>query len=112
MNKEKQDQIFEILHNKVQPRLLRSYEINLELISDLKKTDVEIEKEGIYVQASGRVSTIPQIMRLKEKCENYLYNAKSALRDLSCIFEPLFGKKFNEARYDKVHAWAKNIKAL
>lgn len=107
LSKEKRDKIFEILHENVQPRLLRSYEINKELLSDLKKIDEEIAKEGVHIQASGRVTTVPQIMKLRERCENYLYNAKSALRDLSCIFEPLFGKKFNEARYDTIYSWAK-----
>jgi len=107
LSKEKREKIFEILHGNIRPRLLQSYEINQELLSDLKKIDEEIEKEGVHIQASGRVTTIPQIMKLKERCENYLYNAKSALRDLSGIFEPLFRKKFNEARYDKVHIWAK-----
>jgi len=108
IGKELREDIFGIFHQKIQPRLLQCYELKENLLSELTKIGNEFKKEGIQTQSSGRVATVPQVMRLSENCENYLYNAKSSLRDLACIFEPLFGKKFTEARYDKIYKWSKS----
>jgi len=107
ISKKQREDIFGVFHQKVQPRLLQCYELKENLLSELTKIGDEFKKEGIQTQSSGRIATVPQVMRLSENCENYLYNAKSSLRDLACIFEPLFGKKFTEARYDKIYEWSK-----
>jgi len=107
ISEKQREDVFGVFHQKVQPRLLQCYEIKENLLSELTKIGDEFKKEGIHTQASGRVATVPQVMRLSENCENYLYNAKSSLRDLAYIFEPLFGKKFTEARYDKIYKWSK-----
>jgi hypothetical protein len=108
ISKEQREEIFGVFNQKVQPRLLRCYELKENLLSELTKIGDEFKKEGIHIQSSGRFITVPQVMGLSENCENYLYNAKSYLRDLTCIFEPLFGKKFKAARYDKIYEWSKS----
>ena len=85
---------------------MQCYELKEKLLSSLATIDEEFTHKGLQTQSSGRVATVPQVMKLQEDCETYLYNAKSALRDIAGIFEPLFGEKFTEARYDKIHKWA------
>jgi len=101
--KEKQrEDVFGIYHQKVQPHLLQCYELKEKMLSSLTTIDEEFSHKGLQTQSSGRVATVPQVMKLQEDCETYLYNAKSALRDIAGIFDPLFGEKFTEARYDKI----------
>jgi hypothetical protein len=107
LTKEQRDETLKIYFEKVQPRLLRCYELKESLYSELSKIGEDFNREGIRTQSSGRVATVPQVMNLSETCENYLYNAKSCLRDLACIFEPLFKQAFTEARYDKIYEWSK-----
>jgi len=108
ISEKQREDIFGIFHQKIQPRLLQCYELKENLLSELTKIGDEFKKERVSTQSFGRVATVPQVMRLSENCENYLYNAKSFLRDLARIFEPLFGKKFTEARYDKIYEWSKS----
>lgn len=107
LNEKQRDDIFGIYHQKVQPRLLQCYDLKENLFAELSKIDEEIIEKGILTQSFGRVATVPQVMKLSENCENYLYNAKSALRDIAGIFEPLFEQSFTEARYDKIYKWSK-----
>jgi hypothetical protein len=67
----------------------------------------EVSANGLRTQSHDRVVDVPQIMRLRERSETYLYNAKLALRDLSDTFCILFGKKFGHSNYEKIHNWAK-----
>jgi hypothetical protein len=107
LSEKQRDETLKIYFEKVQPRLLRCYELKENLLSELSEIGGKFNKEGILTQSSGRVATVPQVMNLSETCENYLYNAKSFLRDLASIFEPLFGETFTEARYDKIYEWSK-----
>ena len=106
LNEKQREDVFGIYHQKVQPRLLQCYELKEKLLSSLTTIDEEFSHKGLQTQSSGRVATVPQVMKLQEDCETYLYNAKSALRDIAGIFDPLFGEKFTEARFDKIHKWA------
>ena len=105
ISKKKREDVFGIYHQKVQPRLLQCYELKEKLLSSLTTIDEEFNNKGLQTQSSGRVATVPQVMKLQEDCETYLYNVKSALRDIAGIFDLLFGEKFTEARYDKIHKW-------
>src|SRR5690606_9601225 len=58
------------------------------------------------IQSHGRVVEAPYLIRLEQRVEQFLYCAKSALRDLAKIFSIFFDVKFSEARYDKIHTWA------
>ncbi|MBU1706122.1 MAG: hypothetical protein ABIJ25_01655 [Pseudomonadota bacterium] len=107
LSEKQRDEILKIYFEKVQPRLLRCYELKETLLSELCKIGDDFDKEGIRTQSSSRVATVPQVMNLSETCENYLYNAKSCLRDLAGIFESLFGQVFTEARYDRIYEWSK-----
>lgn len=49
---------------------------------------------------------VPHVIRLTPRVEQFLYCAKSALRDLARIFDLFFGKSFGAARYDKIIKWA------
>ena len=106
ITEKQREDIFGIYHQKVQPHLLQCYEIKEKLLTSLETIDAEFSHKDLQTQSYGRTATVPQVMELQEDCETYLYNAKSALRDLAGIFESLFGEKFTEARYDKIHKWA------
>jgi hypothetical protein len=107
LSKKQRDETLKVYFEKVQPRLLRCYELKESLFLELSRIGDDFNKEWIRTQSSGRVATLPQVMNLSETCENYLYNSKSCLRDLAGIFEPLFGKAFTKARYDKIYEWSK-----
>ncbi|MGC9534381.1 hypothetical protein [Vibrio atlanticus] len=66
----------------------------------------ELNENGLITQSQGRVIEVPHLIRLEQRVEQFLYCAKSALRDLSKLFGLFFGKEFNEARFDKIHSWA------
>jgi len=99
--------VFSLFHEKVQKHLLECDQIAREIHQEVLDIDAEIGDEGIKTQADGRVIEVPHVMRLVPRVEQFLYCAKSALRDLAEIFELFWGKKFEGARYDKIIAWAK-----
>jgi hypothetical protein len=77
------------------------------LTKEVKEHQKRIDEFGLEFQNQGRVYTLPSILDLQHHAETFLYNAKSALRDLTDIFSILFSKSFKkEARFDKVFAWA------
>lgn len=94
---------------KIQPRLIRCYEICEKISGYLEKIDTDLKKNGIKTQSSGRVVEVPHVMQLKEDVETYLYNAKSVLRDLAGLFEIFFNKTFNHSRYNDILKWAKRF---
>lgn len=107
LNEGQRKEILEIYLQKLQPRLLHCHEIKEWLLSEQLKIQNAFNREGVCTQSSGRAITIPQIMNLRQNCENFLYNSKSFLRDLAGIFQPLFMQSFTEARYDRIHDWSK-----
>lgn len=106
IDKSKQEEILALYHDEIQPRLLEcddiSQGISKEILGVLKK----IEQEGLITQSHGRMIQAPYLIRLEQRVEQFLYCAKSALRDLAKIFSIFFDAKFSEARYDKIHTWA------
>lgn len=103
--KEKQDRVLEIYINMLKPRLLHCMEISSNIAQENELIRGRINGNEIQTQSDGRVVEVPQIPRLTEQAETYLYNSKSALRDLSLIFEPLFGVRFDHSRYHEIKDW-------
>lgn len=104
--KEKEERIFEIYFTMVQPRMIRCMEICQEINSEIETIDSELKENGPKTQSNGRVLELPHITQLQEDVETYLYNAKSALRDLALLFETFFGKTFGHSRYHEILIWA------
>jgi hypothetical protein len=103
--KQKQDRVLEIYINMIKPWLLQCKEISENIAKENEEIRTRINENRIQIQSSGRVAEVPQISRLTEQVETYLYNAKSSLRDLALIFEPLFGVRFDHSRYHEIKDW-------
>ena len=103
--KEKQDGVLEIYINMVKPRLLQCMEVRDKITKENEAIKRRINANEIRIQSDGRVVEVPQISRLTEQVETYLYNAKSGLRDLALVFEPLFGVRFDHSRYNEIRQW-------
>ncbi len=97
-----------VLFNDIRNRLLSCEKIAIELNNEINEELQIIRENGLKTQANERVIEIPYIIRLDERVESYLYNAKSCLRDALKIYNILFETNFNEARYDKVIKWARD----
>lgn len=108
INNDVKESIFTLYNLKIQKRLLVCNKINEEITNEIKQINNEIEKNGLKTQSQGRSIHIPQVLELEERIEQFLYSAKSVLRDLTEIFHIFFGKKFTEARYDKVLSWSED----
>lgn len=106
IDKQTKDDVFALYHSEVQPKLLECDDIAQAISSEILQISMELEKKGFITQSGGRVLEVPFLIRLDQRLEQFLYNAKSTLRDLAKIFELFFGKKFNEARYDKILKWS------
>lgn len=104
--KDVKDDIKDILHSDIQKRLLACDKILVELNNEINDVLKTINEGGLKTQSQGRVLELPQIIRLEERLESYLYNAKSCLRDVLKIYNVVFDAGFNEARYDKAIVWA------
>lgn len=98
--------VLELFHDHIQKQLLECDQVAKEIAQEILDIDTELGKGGIKKQAGGRVVDLPHVMRLTPRVEQFLYCAKSALRDLARIFKLFFGKEFDSARYDKVIEWA------
>lgn len=105
MTKDKKDEIFALFHGEIQPRLLECDDISKEILKEISDVYSQLKEKGFTTQSNGRVIEVPHIIRLDQRIEQFLYSAKSALRDLAKIFNIFFDKKFTEARYDKVLEW-------
>jgi hypothetical protein len=105
LDKERRDQVLDIYINQVKPRLLSCMEIADAVRQEAEEIEARILRNDLGEQAGGRAIELPQIARLIERVEIYLYNAKSALRDLALTFEPLFGVSFTHSRYNEILAW-------
>lgn len=95
-----------VLNKDIQPRLLSCEKIAIELNSEIDEVLRVIKETGLKKQANGMVLEVPHILRLEERIEAYLYNAKSCLRDVLKIYNIVFGASFSEARYDQAIRWA------
>ena len=104
LSKEKKEDVFGIYLLGLQPKLLRCFEILTQIKNDIEKARSEIAEKGLEVQSGGRAIKLPSIMRLQEDAENFLYSAKSCLREIARVFLPLFGQRFSGSRFDKVLA--------
>lgn len=109
LDKEKRDRVLGIYMKCIQPRLLRCMEIANALEKEIDKIKAELGVAAASAQTVHSATILPQVTKLDEYVESYLYNAKSALRDLALIFEPIFGKKFSGSRYDEIKKWAEEI---
>jgi hypothetical protein len=98
------EEIYGVLGVNVQNRLISCFKIYSYIDNEIMKIDKEITEKGL--QKNGIAVNVPTILDLNEKCENFLYQAKSALRDLSELLNIFYDCTFNEARYDKVYNWA------
>lgn len=107
IEKEKEEKIYELFFMKIQPRLIRCYEISNKISGDLEKIEADLKKNGIKTQSAGEFVEVPHVIQLSEDVEAYLYNAKSVLRDLAGLFEIFFNKKFDHSRYNDILKWAK-----
>lgn len=98
--------VFGILFEKVQPRLIECERIALSLKVEVGQIQDTVDRLGLSIQAGGRAVECPSVMRLKERAEDYLYEAKLALRDYSLIFPKLFGKDTPKGNFAKIAEWA------
>ncbi len=55
-DKQRED-VFDIYHQKVRPRLLQCYELKEKLLSSLTTIDQEFTDQGLQIQSSWRVAT-------------------------------------------------------
>ena len=108
LGKENEEAVFGIYAMEVQPRLIRCMEISNKISQEVESQIEEVKKNGLPTQSDGRVVHLPHIQQPNEDIETFLYNAKSALRDIAKIFEPLFREKFEHSRYNEIYNWAKN----
>jgi len=105
-----QKEVFKVIHDEVLPKLMACHKIQEGLEKTINDAREKIASQGLDVQANGRVYTIPSIPDLKITVDNYLYNAKSTLRDFVLIINALFQKNFErDAReYEKaIPKWAR-----
>jgi hypothetical protein len=98
--------VLSLFHDSVQKHLLECDQIAQDISREVLEIDAQLGDGGLKTQAQGRVIEVPHIIRLTPRIEQFLYCAKSALRDLANIFDLFFDKKFDAARYDKIIEWA------
>lgn len=108
LTEEQQQRIYEILGVKVCERLLECYKIHDSLNKEVQSILNDISEGKKYFILKNNSYDIPFIIDLNMRCENFLYQAKSALRDLCQLFDIFQNERFAEARYDKVYDWAKS----
>lgn len=106
LSEEQQQMIFEILGVKVCERLLECYKIYDSLNKEVQGVLNDVCEGKKYFILMNNSYDIPYITDLTMRCENFLYQAKSALRDLCQLFDVFQNESFTEARYDKVYDWA------
>jgi hypothetical protein len=107
ISKRQKEDIFGIMLQEVVPKLMACFRIKEELTKEIREHQKKIDENGLEFQAQGRAYTLPSIMDLRHHTETFLYNAKSALRDFTVIFQIFFAKDFQKkAHYNKVLKWA------
>lgn len=73
-------------------RILRCWEIEQGIRASIEKA-----KTSSKPSAGGAAQEIPHVPRLKEDCENFLYEFKNFLRELLDVFNLLYGTDYDEA---------------
>lgn len=106
IDKKVKEEILELFHNKIQPRVITCDEISQEITKEIMSIANSLDENGFNIQSQGRVIEVPHLTNLEPRIENYLYSYKSALRELSKLFNIFFQTEFNEARYDKILKWS------
>lgn len=96
LTKTQKTEIFDIISNKVCKHSLECYDIFKKIETKIVEIDAQIGKKGLDLQSNGRFVTLPSVPNLVADAENFLYKAKSALRDLTNIFRVLFDINFKE----------------
>jgi len=93
LSKEARDKIGAVLMNSLVQKLLRCSEIEQRLRAQWEKSVASFK-----LPARGAVAVeVPQILRLREDCEDFLYSAKNFLRDLVTVFSALHGSAYKDA---------------
>ena len=73
-------------------RILRCWEIEQGI-----RANIEEAKASFKPATGGEAQAIPHVPRLKEDCENFLYEFKNFLRELLDVFNLLYGTDYDEA---------------
>ena len=102
LTKERRDNVFGLYHGEIQPRLLECDDIAQQISKEILDVAQNLNENSFVIQSHGWVIEVQNILRLEQRLEQFLYCAKSALRDLTKVFNCFFDTNFNEARYDKV----------
>ncbi|MBW7452450.1 hypothetical protein ACFOLF_12275 [Paenibacillus sepulcri] len=102
-----QDDIYNVLGVNVKDRLVACYKSYIYIYNEIIRLDKEISLSKTD-KVNPNIVEIPTIIDLNEKCENFLYQSKLALRDLCVLFKIIYNKTFDEPRFDKIYDWAKN----
>lgn len=106
VEKDIKEKVLELYHDRIQPRVLTCDEISQEITSETLAIANKLSEKGFDIQSQGRVIAVPYLTKLEPRVEQYLYSYKSALRELSKIFNYFFETNFNEARFDKILKWS------
>jgi hypothetical protein len=89
---EPRDAIEEIYMNSLAKKLLRCWEIVERYRAEFNKQIGSYERPEVHSQ----MVAAPYVMRLEEECHNFLYEAKSFIRDVLKAFNLLYGTGFVE----------------
>jgi hypothetical protein len=101
MVKADQEKFIKLSLDELSKRLLRCSEVEQRLRKEAGERRAKFKPPG-----RGDVAIeIPQIPRLKEECENFLYEAKNYLRDLLKLVNLLW-----ETQYEDASEWVKGKK--
>jgi hypothetical protein len=88
-----QEKFIEVSTGELAKRLLRCWEIKQGLCKEAERCRAEFKPP-----APGEPAVeIPQIPRLREECEDFLYQAKNYLRDLLKLVNLLWGTQYEDA---------------
>jgi hypothetical protein len=108
--KEKKDRIMRIFLERVQQKLLHCYDIFMHIAAQEAEIIAKVNEKGIETQSYGRIASITQIENLKPLAENFLYSAKSTLRDIKSVILEFFDddprvENLKESNYRHVAMW-------
>ena len=73
-------------------RILRCWETEQGIRANIQKA-----KASFKPSTGGAAQEIPHVPRLKEDCENFVYEFKNFLRELLDVFNLLYGTDYDEA---------------
>ncbi len=91
LDKEKRDEVLEICYD-LKDRLMNCQDIFDNLKQSLSKSEEDCKKEP-----QGKAVRVPYVIDLETNAENFLYQAKNFLRDLTLILNIFYGTDFKEA---------------